>query len=115
MTPENLARHADDPNMEFWLTLKDGYDHFEVTRRVPKVEVCDKRYVFNADAGDAEFVAAEACPAYTIPDEVLLPLMAKQEADAIAFDVALARDGSRGDAHDRSGRTAHTGTVASSR
>lgn len=91
MTPENLARHADDPNMDFWLMLKEGYDHFEVTRRVPDVGVCDYRYVFNAQAEDGAFVATEACPAYTIPEEILMPLMAKQEADAIAFDVALAR------------------------
>jgi murein L,D-transpeptidase YafK len=51
MTAENLARHRDDPNMEFWQNLKLGYDHFEVTRRPPKVDVCDRRYVFDIDAG----------------------------------------------------------------
>ncbi len=51
MTPENMARHRDDPNMDFWRMLKDGYDTFELTRVPPKVDVCDRRYVFNADAG----------------------------------------------------------------
>ena len=93
MTPENLALHADDPNMPFWNMLKEGYDHFEVTRRVPEVEVCDFRYVLNPEAeeADAVFEPREACPAYSVPDEILTPLLAKQEADAAAFDEALAR------------------------
>jgi murein L,D-transpeptidase YafK len=91
MTPENLARHADDPNMPFWAMLKEGYDHFEVTHRVPDIAVCDFHYVFDAvaDDKDAEFVAAEPCPDYTIPDDILEPLVAKQEADAEAYRVAL--------------------------
>ena len=28
--------------------LKEGSDHFEVTRAEPKIDVCEKRYVFNA-------------------------------------------------------------------
>ena len=55
MTAENLAKHRDDPNMDFWRMLKVGYDTFELTRVPPKVDVCDKRYVFNADAGGASF------------------------------------------------------------
>ena len=30
--------------------IKEGYDHFEVTRQEPKVDVCEKRYVFDAAA-----------------------------------------------------------------
>ena len=30
--------------------LKEGNDHFEITRQEPKVDVCEKRYVFNAEA-----------------------------------------------------------------
>lgn len=90
MTPENFARHWDDPNIPFWLMLKEGYDHFEVTHRVPDVDVCDYRYVFDADAGDAEFVPTAACPEYRVPDSILTPLIAKQEADDIAFRAALA-------------------------
>ena len=43
-----MARHRGDPNMPFWRMLKEGYDHFELTGQVPKVDVCDRRYVFNA-------------------------------------------------------------------
>jgi murein L,D-transpeptidase YafK len=48
MTPVNLARHRDNPNMAFWKMLKIGNDHFEATRLEPKVEACDRRYVFDA-------------------------------------------------------------------
>jgi len=48
MTPLNLAKHRNNPNIAFWRMLKEGNDHFEVTREEPKVEVCDRRYVFNA-------------------------------------------------------------------
>lgn len=48
MTPRNMARHRNNPNMAFWKNLKEGHDHFEVTRQEPQVDVCERRYVFNA-------------------------------------------------------------------
>jgi murein L,D-transpeptidase YafK len=81
MTPENLARHRGDPNMDFWLNLKEGYDHFEVTRQVPTVEVCDKRYVFNADAGGKSFSPTGACPTYVVPEWIATAVSTKQAAD----------------------------------
>jgi murein L,D-transpeptidase YafK len=50
MTPINMARHRNSPHMAFWQMLKQGYDHFEVTRLEPKVDVCDRHYVFNAQS-----------------------------------------------------------------
>src|SRR5436853_7329923 len=61
MTPLNMAKHRNSPHMAFWKMLKQGYDHFEVTRREPKVEVCEKRYVFDAEAS-AKFSPADRCP-----------------------------------------------------
>src|SRR5216683_2153495 len=48
MTALNMARHRNNPNMPFWKMIKEGYDHFEVTRQEPKVEFCEKKYVFDA-------------------------------------------------------------------
>lgn len=93
MTPENFARHWDNPNVPFWLTLKEGYDHFEVTREVPEIEVCDYRYVFNAEAGREEFAPTEACPDYTIPRDVYDLLVAKQASDEARFQAAMASMG----------------------
>ena len=50
MTPANFAKHRNNPNIPFWRMLKEGNDHFEITRQEPKVDVCEKRYVFNADS-----------------------------------------------------------------
>jgi murein L,D-transpeptidase YafK len=48
MTPANLAHHRTNPHMAFWKMLKVGNDHFEATHLEPKVEVCNRRYVFDA-------------------------------------------------------------------
>ena len=48
MTPENFARHRNSPHLAFWKMLKRGNDHFETTKLEPKVNVCEKRYVFDA-------------------------------------------------------------------
>jgi hypothetical protein len=34
--------------MAFWKMIKEGNDHFEATHLQPKVEVCNRRYVFDA-------------------------------------------------------------------
>src|SRR5262249_46486431 len=88
MTAVNFAKHRNNPNMAFWKMLKVGNDHFELTRRQPKVDVCEKRYVFNAYApGDTSksptFHAAAKCPAYEVPSEVAAALTQKQRKDAI--------------------------------
>lgn len=59
MTPENLARHRQDPNMAFWRNLKEGSDRFEVTGAEPAVDVAGGRYAFDAgvDAPAADAVA----------------------------------------------------------
>jgi murein L,D-transpeptidase YafK len=49
MTAENLAKHRADPNMPFWRNLKEGSDHFEVTKEEPSVSVANMRYHFGAD------------------------------------------------------------------
>lgn len=63
MTAANMARYKDDPNFEFWKMLKEGYDHFEITKMPPKVDVCEKRYVFNQIAEEGtEFSPTGPCP-----------------------------------------------------
>jgi len=98
MTPENMARHRDNENMPFWEMLKVGYDHFEITRRVPDVQVCDRRYVFNAESRQ-EFDPLLPCPDYEVPEAIAVAVAARQEADAIRFEAEVARlEGLEGDA-----------------
>ncbi|EPE95683.1 L,D-transpeptidase family protein [Rhizobium grahamii] len=68
MTAENMVRHRLNSNIEFWNMLKVGYDNFEVTKRPPEVNVCEKKYVFNQQAtGNGSFSPAGACPAMSTP------------------------------------------------
>ena len=76
--------------------IKEGYDHFEVTRQEPKVDFCEKKYVFDAvkppDAKrDPVFEASAKCPAYVVPDEVAEAVREKQEADNAEFEKLVAR------------------------
>ncbi len=48
MTPANMAKHRNNPNMPFWKMIKEGNDHFEVTKQEPKVDFCEKKCVFDA-------------------------------------------------------------------
>ncbi len=69
MTAENLAKFRLDPNIDFWKELKNGSDHFEVTKAEPPVLVCGKHYVFGA-AASGEVSAATPCPALKRDDGV---------------------------------------------
>ncbi len=90
MTPANMARYANDPNFHFWKNLKEGYDNFEITKVPPKVDVCGKRYVFNAVAeGNATFVPSQACPPYTQPDNLKSAYQSYQSTYQAAFTTAL--------------------------
>jgi murein L,D-transpeptidase YafK len=87
MTPINMAKHRNNPHMPFWKMIKEGNDHFEVTRQEPKVDVCEKKYVFDAIRApnatrDPVFDASAKCPAYAISDEIADGVREKQQADA---------------------------------
>ncbi|MFS8035370.1 hypothetical protein ACI7BZ_00140 [Xanthobacter sp. AM11] len=82
MTPKNLAKHRNNPNMAFWRNLKQGYDHFEVTRQEPKVNVCNRGYVFDAEpAPGRSFDAAQFCPPYQVAPQVASAVAQKQRSD----------------------------------
>jgi hypothetical protein len=86
MTAANMAKHRNNPNMPFWKMIKEGNDHFEVTKQEPKVDFCEKKYVFDAAkppnaTRDLVFDASAKCPAYVIPDEVADAVRDKQATD----------------------------------
>ena len=103
MTPLNMARHRNSPHLAFWKMIKEGHDHFEVTHLEPKVDVCEKRYVFGAESAD-RFSPAERCPAYKVPEDIAVAVREKGRRDEIesvelinrgipTAPVATARDG----------------------
>jgi murein L,D-transpeptidase YafK len=86
MTPVNMAKHRNNPNMPFWKMIKEGWDHFEITRQEPKVDFCEKKYVFDAAKApnatrDPVFDASAKCPAYTIPDELADAMRERQQEE----------------------------------
>jgi murein L,D-transpeptidase YafK/outer membrane biosynthesis protein TonB len=107
LTPANFAKHRNNPNIPFWRMLKEGSDHFEITRQEPRVDVCEKRYVFNADAPQnatpvdgiklgtpwggfqsaqqqqvsLKFNPVGKCPAYEVAPDVVAEVKAKQRQD----------------------------------
>ncbi len=90
MTPANLAHHRTNPNMAFWRMIKEGNDHFEVTRLEPKVEVCDRHYVFDPQppansTKPLTFNPTGRCPAFTVTPEIAGPTAEKQHADEAQY------------------------------
>src|SRR6478735_164028 len=86
MTPVNMAKHRNNPNMPFWKMIKEGNDHFEVTKQEPKVDFCEKKYVFDAikkpgATRDLVFDASAKCPDYGISDEIADAVREKQATD----------------------------------
>jgi hypothetical protein len=82
----NMAKHRNNPNMPFWKMIKEGWDHFEITRQEPKVDFCEKKYVFDAIKApnatrDPVFDAAAKCPAYAIPDELADAVRERQQEE----------------------------------
>ncbi len=92
MTPENMVRHVGHPHFEFWKMLKEGNDHFEVSGLAPKVDVCEKRYVFNRIADDEKnFKPAAECPASRTSRNLVLAFNEKQSKDQEVFDKILTK------------------------
>ena len=90
MTPANLARHRTNPHMAFWKMLKIGNDHFEATHLEPKVDVCDKRYVFDAlqppnESKHLAFDPTGKCPAFVINPQIARTALRKQHADEVQY------------------------------
>lgn len=88
MTAQNMARHRNNPNMPFWKMIKEGNDHFEVTKQEPKVDFCEKKYVFDAErpAGSTRplaFNASAQCPAYQVSPEIAEAVHDKQRQDEL--------------------------------
>jgi murein L,D-transpeptidase YafK len=97
LTPANLARHRTNPNLAFWKMLKIGSDHFETTHLEPKVDVCDRQYVFDAQPppkSSAPFVLNPTgkCPAFVVNPKIAGPALEKQRADELEYSQLVEDD-----------------------
>jgi hypothetical protein len=67
-----------------------------VTKQEPKVDFCEKKYVFNAirepnAKSDPVFNASAKCPAYAIPDEVADAVREKQQQEQAETNKLISR------------------------
>jgi murein L,D-transpeptidase YafK len=90
LTPANLARHRNNPNLAFWKMLKTGNDHFEATHLEPKVSVCNRRYVFDAQRPANSprplvFRPTGKCPAFVVDPKIARRALEKQRADELEY------------------------------
>ena len=90
LTPANLARHRNSPNLTFWKMLKIGNDHFEATHLEPKVDVCNRLYVFDAQRpanSPKPFVLkpTDKCPAFVVNPKIAPRVLEKQRADELEY------------------------------
>jgi murein L,D-transpeptidase YafK len=92
MNPQNLARHASSPHLAFWKDIKEGYDRFELTKRPPTWDVCNREYVFDIPRNQALTVldAVAACPADVGEVTTTAALQQKQAADEAALQAEVA-------------------------
>src|ERR1700729_3878688 len=86
MTAENMAKFRLDPNIDFWKNLKDGSDHFEVTKNEPSVLVYadggqNAAFTGYKDVSDPEALASG-------PQEIVLNDRAKPVSAAVKVAVA---------------------------
>ena len=86
LTPANLARHRNHPQLAFWKMLKVGNDHFEATRLEPKVDVCNRRYVFDAQPSPGSpdplvLNPTGQCPPFVVHPKIARRVLEKQRAD----------------------------------
>ncbi len=94
MTAENMFKNRDHKEYAYWKMLKRGYDHFEITAVPPKVDVCEKRYVFNTQSDDP-YAASAACPKLEMPKSLALAYAKTQSNYANRFEELLAKSESR--------------------
>ena len=90
MTPRNMARHRNSPHLAFWKNIKTGYDHFEVTHQEPRVDVCDRRYVFDAASPNGStkplaFSPSGKCPVYQVPSEIAELMRDRRQREGSEF------------------------------
>jgi murein L,D-transpeptidase YafK len=86
MTPANLARHRNNPNLAFWQMIKEGDDHFQVSHLEPKINVCERRYVFDGVSSEnpakpLSFTPTGRCPKFEVDPTIASAVAAKQQID----------------------------------
>jgi murein L,D-transpeptidase YafK len=97
MTPANLAHHRDNPNIAFWKMIKEGDDHFLVSHLEPKVDVCERHYVFDAvpsanSTKPLAFSPTGRCPAFQVDPQIADQATEKRRNDEYQLAQLISRN-----------------------
>jgi hypothetical protein len=76
--------------LTFWKLLQIGNDHFEATHLEPKVDVCNRLYVFDAQAppnspNPLVFNPTGKCPAFVVNPKIARRALEKLRADEVEY------------------------------
>lgn len=86
MTTENLASVRYDKNVAFWRNLKEGHDHFELTRAEPRVEVCGRQYAFNTqNCAPVNSQLAATVASKQVRDEMRIAELVSRGTPAVSY------------------------------
>jgi murein L,D-transpeptidase YafK len=77
--------------------LKIGNDHFETTHLEPKVDVCNRRYVFDAQPppnspNSLMFNPTDRCPAFVVNPKIARRALEKKRTDELEYAKLLKGD-----------------------
>ncbi|MEE9374854.1 MAG: murein L,D-transpeptidase family protein [Rhizobiaceae bacterium] len=90
LTAKNMVKQRSHPQFKFWQMLKRGYDHFEITKVPPKVDVCGKRYEFNTESSK-RYPSSGLCPPRKMPLRLANAYLKQQNTYATRFEDLLAK------------------------
>ena len=82
-----IGQASQQPTSGVLEDAEEGQRSFRGQQLEPKVHVCDKRYVFDAQSPNGRalsFSPAAACPAYDVPEEIASLVRDKEHKDEIA-------------------------------
>ena len=86
MTTANMVKQTANPHFGFWKNIKEGYDLFEHTKVPPAWDVCEQRYIFNAQT-TMPLDPMALCP----PTVQVASVTAQQQADEMRYSAAIAK------------------------
>ncbi len=91
MNAKNMFKFRNSTNYAFWQNIKEGVDQFEVSGLEPKVDVCSKKYVFNAQ-GVSGLDPSGPCPSYSIPQDIAAAVSVRKSQEHAELQDLMAQE-----------------------
>ncbi|GBF26027.1 hypothetical protein MnTg02_01063 [bacterium MnTg02] len=92
MTAKNMKRHRRSRWVGYWRNLKQGYDEFELSRKPPKIDVCERRYLINVQfsrPGVKSKPAAYCPPHRKMKPDIFIPPAGQEVAAGPSYNTPV--------------------------